>query len=57
VVVGHIDQSGGRVTSKPENKDNAVGENPDIVKTPEYQKFKEILQKVIKAPPLKRDKA
>jgi hypothetical protein len=33
----------------------AVGA-PDITKTPEYRKFKAMLRKVIKAPPLPRKK-
>ena len=37
-------------------EDNIEEEKPDITKTPEYRKFKALLRKVIKAPPLRRKK-
>ena len=38
---------------KPKDK---VEEERHITKTPEYRKFKKLLKKVVKAPPLRRDK-
>jgi hypothetical protein len=37
----------------PEPKDKAV-EEKHITKTAEYRRFKKLLKKVVKAPPLKR---
>jgi len=41
------------VTKMPEPKDKA-GEEKHITKTPEYRKFKKLLKKVVKAPPLRK---
>jgi hypothetical protein len=40
---------------KPTNGKVAEADALDITKTPEYRKFKAMLRKVIKAPPLKRE--
>ena len=37
--------------SKP--KDRAEEENPDITRSPEYKRFKKLLRKVVKAPPMR----
>ena len=39
----------------PEPKDKAV-EEKHITKTPEYRRFKKLLKKVVKAPPLRKPK-
>jgi hypothetical protein len=40
----------------PEPKDKAVEES-HITKTPEYRRFKKLLKKVVKAPPLRKTQA
>ena len=40
--------------SDPKPKDKVEEEKDDIKKTPEYRKFKALLRKVVKAPPMKR---
>jgi len=44
------------VTRMAEHKDKAEEEKPDIKKTVEYRRFKALLRKVIKAPPMPRRK-
>jgi len=48
-------QSGGRVMSDPRPKDKVEDENQrDIKSTPEYRKFRKLLKRVVKAPPMRR---
>jgi hypothetical protein len=44
------------VTSMAESKpkDRTEEENPDITKSPEYKRFKKLLRKVVKAPPMRK---
>ena len=39
-----------------EHKDKAEEEKPHITKLPEYRRFKKLLKKVVKAPPLRKHK-
>jgi hypothetical protein len=39
--------------SEPKDK---AGEERHITKTPEYRRFKKLLKKVVKAPPLRKSK-
>ena len=53
----YSDLPGGGVAKMPEPNDKAAVEEKHITKTPEYRKFKKLLKKVVKAPPLRlRDK-
>lgn len=40
--------------SDPNHKDKAEEEKLDIKKTPEYRRFRKLLKRVIKAPPMKQ---
>jgi hypothetical protein len=51
--VEYSDLSGGGVANMPEPKDK-VAEESHITKTPEYRRFKKLLKKVVKAPPLRK---
>jgi|HubBroStandDraft_3_1064219.scaffolds.fasta_scaffold312610_1 hypothetical protein len=42
------------MSQDPKPKDKAEEEPRDIKKTPEYRKFKAMLRKVIKAPPMRK---
>lgn len=42
--------------SDPKPKDKA-GEEKHITQTPEYRRFKKMLKKVVKAPPMKRSQS
>ncbi len=44
------------MTKMTEPKDKAV-EEKHITKTPEYRRFKKLLKRVVKAPPLRKTKA
>jgi hypothetical protein len=41
--------------SDPKHKDKAEDESPrDIKRTPEYRRFRKLLKRVIKAPPMRK---
>ena len=42
------------MSQDPKPKDKAEEETRDIKKTPEYRKFKALIRKVIKAPPMRK---
>jgi len=41
----------------PEHKDKGTEDTQDIKKTPEYRRFKKLLKQVVKAPPMRQQKA
>ena len=42
---------------EPKPKDRAGGDEQDITRTAEYRRFKKLLRKVVKAPPMRKSKA